>query len=141
MFRIFCVIADSVVVIDDSITGVVPVPVRAQTSNKGDDEDVIFVTETRGSQRQRTVAMIDLCDSPDIDKSDKSDKFERPAQPGMTKCPICLEMFGFDEILSTMCGHLFCGPCITGVIKTRKKCPMCNRGLKQNQVHRIFLDS
>lgn len=102
------------------------------------DDDVIFVTETRGSQRHRTVAMIDLCDSPDTDNKPSTAK---PAQPGMTKCPICLDMYGFNEILSTMCGHLFCEPCIKSVIKSRKKCPMCNRGLKPNQVHRIFLDS
>lgn len=110
-----------------------------------DDEDVIFVTEIRGSQRQhRTVATIDLCDSPDTEKPAKADKpakVDTPAQPGMTKCPICLDMYGFNEILSTMCGHLFCEPCIKNVIKLRKKCPMCNRGLKPNQVHRIFLDS
>lgn len=119
-----------------------------QRNNRDDDEDVIFVTETR--QRQRTIATIDLCDTPDTSYVSQPEKREpsiidSPAansdRPANTKCPICLEMIGFDKILSTMCGHLYCEPCIRNVIKTRKKCPMCNHALRQNQVHRIFLDS
>lgn len=119
------------------------------------DEDVIFVTESR--QPYRTLATIDLCDSfenspkkerptdgaacgPSPAKKTCTDQTPPKSTMGTTKCPICLDMFTMDQILSTMCGHLFCGPCIQGVIKTRKKCPMCNRGLKQNQVHRLFID-
>lgn len=119
------------------------------------DDDVIFVTEVR--QRQRTIATIDLCDIPDssfvctnVDQNaGRSSTVAKhsPKKPtesssvGMTKCPICLEKFTMNEILSTFCGHLYCEPCIRNVIKTRKKCPMCNRGLKSNQVHRIFLEA
>lgn len=118
------------------------------------DEDVIFVTEVR--QPYRTLATIDLCESFDSSpkkktatdsagpsppkKTCKNNTSPQKSTMGTTKCPICLDMFTMDQILSTMCGHLFCGPCIQSVIKTRKKCPMCNRGLKQNQVHRLFID-
>lgn len=125
---------------------------------KDDDEDVIFVTESRGSQRFRTIATIDLCNTPDNsfttntgqstsaaapapaapESKSTANEFS-PTRPGTTKCPICLESFGFDEICSTMCGHLYCDPCIKNAIKARKKCPMCNRNLKPNQVHRLFL--
>lgn len=122
---------------------------------RNEDEDVIFVTEVR--QPYRTLATIDLCDSPkpsmknssavqapstatDNNNKTPSKCTAAVCQIGTTKCPICLDVFAMDQILSTMCGHLFCGPCIHGVIKTRKKCPMCNRGLKPNQVHRIFVD-
>lgn len=153
-------------IIDDTNNGAVRPIV------KDDDEDVIFVTESRGSQRFRTIATIDLCDTPDnsftrstntgqstsaititpasvavaaaattpaAPASNATANELSPTRPGTAKCPICLESFGFDEIRSTMCGHLYCDPCIKNAIKTRKKCPMCNRGLKQNQVHRIFL--
>lgn len=116
-----------------------------------DEEDVIFVTESR--QPQRILGTIDLCDSPKPATPSPSppptttaaaapakDPSPQKATIGKTKCPICLDMFTMDEILSTMCGHLFCAPCINSVIKSRKKCPMCNRGLKQNQLHRIFID-
>lgn len=118
-----------------------------------DDEDVIFVTEVR--QPYRTLATIDLCESfdsspqkttpsddgpPSAKKSCSKHTTPQKSTIGTTKCPICLDMFTMDQIMSTMCGHLFCAPCIQGVIKTRKKCPMCNRNLKQNQVHRIFVD-
>lgn len=137
-------ITDSVVVIEELSTAVQP-------NNRDDDEDVIFVTETR--QRQRTIATIDLCDTPDTSYSQpraenqKTSIIDSPSPSTNSgratshKCPICLEVTGFDRILSTMCGHLYCEPCIRNVIKIRKKCPMCNRALKPNQVHRIFLES
>lgn len=120
------------------------------------DEDVIFVTEVR--QPYRTLATIDLCDSfegspkkttaPDnaecgpspAKKTCNNSQSPKKSTMGTTKCPICLDMFTMDQIFSTICGHLFCGPCIQSVINTRKKCPMCNRGLKPNQVHRLFID-
>ncbi|XP_031620183.1 E3 ubiquitin-protein ligase RNF4-like [Contarinia nasturtii] len=150
---------DSVVLIDDTS------PRTVRPTANDDEEDVIFVTESRGSQRFRTIATIDLCDTPDTSYTRPPDAnqlnepetssssssnnqsnavaavADAPAAPShKTKCPICLETYGFDEILSTMCGHLYCGPCIRNVIKTRKKCPMCNRALKQNQVHRLFFE-
>lgn len=119
------------------------------------DEDVIFVTEVR--QPYRTLATIDLCESfespkkttatdsvddspPSAKKACNNNTTPQKSTIGATKCPICLDVFTIDKILSTMCGHLFCAPCIQSVIKSRKKCPMCNRNLKQNQVHRIFVD-
>lgn len=129
-------ITDSVVLIEDLNSNTVR-PVA-----KDEDEDVIFVTESRASQRFRTIATIDLCDTPDTSftrssgpeqsasaattgaAAPKSANDVPPRSPGTTKCPICLELFGFNEILSTMCGHLFCEPCIKNVIKLRKKCPM-----------------
>lgn len=137
--------------IDDSI---LDTPI-AQPIVRDDDEDVIFVTENR--PQLRTIATIDLCNTPDNSFSCTSDKQRgggsrstssivspdksNRSQIGLTKCPICLELFPMSEILSTMCGHLYCEPCIRSVIKVRKKCPMCNRGLRANQVHRIFIDS
>lgn len=131
-------------IIDDPNTSIV------RPITRDDDEDVIFVTESR--REFRTIATIDLCETPDNSftqpqQSNQSVTQSLPCKPpeklnpGTTKCPICLEIFGLDEILSTFCGHLFCDPCIKNVIKTRKKCPMCNRNLKQSQVHRIFLDT
>lgn len=139
-------IIDSIVVIDD--------PGSVRPIARDEDEDVIFVTELRQKQPFRTIATIDLCDTPDTSftqpakassparaaaDANNDNMKSPPARPGSTKCPICLDSFGFDEIMSTMCGHLFCEPCIRNTIKTRKKCPMCNRSLKMSQIHRIFL--
>lgn len=38
-------------------------------------------------------------------------------------CPICLEIF--DTPVSVGCGHTFCKPCISKVIKKSPKCPSC----------------
>lgn len=134
--------ADSIIIVDDMSLD----PVQPIVQN--DDEDVIFVSEVR--QRQRTIATIDLCNIPDSSVTCEKERnsewssgkvnLSPKKSVGMTKCPICLDVFEMNEILSTMCGHLFCEPCIRNVIKTRKKCPMCNKGLKSNQIHRIFID-
>lgn len=135
-------------IIDDPNTSMVrPITI-------GDDDDVIFVNESR--KEHRTIAMIDLCDTTNSSIETKSttqasfipskstnslpDKSTQSC-PGSIRCPICLDSYGFNEILSTICGHLFCDPCIRNIIKIRKKCPLCNKGLKPNQVHRIFLDT
>lgn len=146
--------------LDESVVLVGDVPQSGSIKPIGpnEDADVIFVTEVR--QPYRTLATIDLCDSFDSQETttkasaaqpssmttaktatDNNNESPKKSAPGTTKCPICLDMFTLDQILSTMCGHLYCEPCIQNVIKTRKKCPMCNRGLKQNQVHRLFLDA
>lgn len=112
-----------------------------------DEEDVIFVTETR--QPYHVLGTIDLCDSPrpaeppakaPAATADNNEPSPQKSTLGKTKCPICLEMYTIDQILSTMCGHLYCAPCIQNVVKTRKKCPMCNRALKTSQLHRIYID-
>lgn len=109
---------------------------------RDEDEDVIFVQETKGEQRLRTICTIDLCDTPDVSFSSTANApaASQPPAPTLTKCPICLDDFAFSQILSTICGHLYCKPCIKNAIKTRKKCPKCNHNLKSSQIHRIFLD-
>lgn len=119
-----------------------------QPNARDNDQDVIFITEV--PRQQRILDTIDLCETPDTSfsappKKGRMDTNDSPQKScgmgiGRTKCPICLDMFSMDEILSTICGHLFCEPCIKNTIKTRKKCPMCNRPLKLNQIHRIYLD-
>lgn len=116
------------------------------------DEDVIFVHEIPA--RQRITATIDLCATDDDDhlKQPTTQKMESAALPPMlnsppsatgvaVKCPVCLESVPNDEVHSTICGHLYCGPCIKNTIKTRKKCPMCNKTLNAKQIHRIYFHS
>lgn len=43
-------------------------------------------------------------------------------------CPICLE--GLHKPVITHCAHVFGGECITRVIETQHKCPMCRAELK-----------
>lgn len=55
------------------------------------------------------------------------------------QCPVCMESAARREPTSTLCGHIFCKPCILHAIKISKKCPLCNRRLNRKQVHPLFL--
>lgn len=108
-----------------------------------DNENVIFVTESRWEFQ--TIAAIDLCETPDTSFTRPQQSNRSATQSLPSKSPEKIReyrngRFGFDEILSTFFAHLFYNPCIRNVIKTRKKCPVCNRSQKQHQVHRIFLE-
>nr|XP_021187815.2 uncharacterized protein LOC110374436 [Helicoverpa armigera] len=57
-------------------------------------------------------------------------------------CPICLDPLTSAGIASTICGHVFCLPCIQTAIKSNgKKCPTCRKALKGagGGYHQLFL--
>lgn len=65
---------------------------------------------------------------------------ERPSTPEGWSCPICLESkTAVPEIMSTTCGHIFCGTCIRSAVRIHKKCPTCRKKLTVKQFHKIFL--
>lgn len=138
---------DSVIFIDEH-PSTLPRPVAH-------DEDVIFVNEF--VPQHRITAIVDLCDADD-NQSKLNAATPKPAAQRMytaaqvpainsppsvsvVKCPVCLEAVPNSEVLSTMCGHLYCAPCITNAIKARKKCPLCNKNLNAKQIHRIYFQS
>ena len=43
------------------------------------------------------------------------------------------------QLMSTVCGHLFCNPCIKAAVRANRQCPTCRRRLSANQIHPIFL--
>ncbi|XP_058102837.1 uncharacterized protein LOC131246593 isoform X4 [Magnolia sinica] len=53
------------------------------------------------------------------------------------RCTICMDTM--KEETSTVCGHLFCNPCILSAIRVQKKCPTCRWKLTLNSIHRIYL--
>ncbi|KAI9562169.1 hypothetical protein GHT06_013134 [Daphnia sinensis] len=59
-------------------------------------------------------------------------------------CPICLDSLSQvkqanQQMHSTICGHLFCGPCIRRVIATTQQCPTCRQKLDIRKIHPIFI--
>ncbi|XP_074597757.1 uncharacterized protein LOC141852596 [Brevipalpus obovatus] len=59
------------------------------------------------------------------------------------KCSICLEdestiQSAGGQIVSTVCGHVFCKECIVKAIKNQRMCPKCRKKLSQKQFHPIF---
>lgn len=59
-------------------------------------------------------------------------------------CPICLDSLtqvkaANQQMHSTTCGHLFCGPCITRVLTATQQCPTCRKRLDIRKIHPIFI--
>jgi hypothetical protein len=56
------------------------------------------------------------------------------------ECAICLETVSSKRgISATMCGHVYCTPCIMEVVCKKKECPTCRRTLDTTQVHPLFI--
>ena len=59
-------------------------------------------------------------------------------------CPICLDSLSQvkaanQQMHSTTCGHLFCGPCIMRVLAATQQCPTCRKRLDVRKIHPIFI--
>lgn len=64
-----------------------------------------------------------------------------PKQPvkSIGDCPVCFDSLSNKEIMSTVCGHLFCMSCIMNVIRNTKCCPTCRRKLSLKSIHPIYI--
>lgn len=146
---------ESIMLISDEV----PQPIIV---GDGDDEEVIFVNETRAPP-SAPIAVVDLLeDSYDTivrrkrrtgysNPNGQSTSQEKPTastleitdnspQSKMTHmaCPICMENLHILRPYSTTCGHMFCESCIRQTVRTSKKCPMCNTKLSAKQIHPVF---
>lgn len=71
----------------------------------------------------------------------------KPKEPEKTSpkkdaptCPICLETLGSSRpAMATLCGHMFCEPCIVQVVRTSKKCPTCRKGVSKTKYHPVYI--
>lgn len=53
-------------------------------------------------------------------------------------CTICYENLEEKHPTSTLCGHIFCAPCVNDIVITSKKCPVCQSYVDSNKIHRIY---
>ena len=51
------------------------------------------------------------------------------------ECPICYET-PFDAPLQTICRHIFCGECITSILREKNQCPMCRKKCSIKQLRK-----
>lgn len=56
--------------------------------------------------------------------------------PPVKKCPICLG--ALENPSSTICGHIFCTPCIRAAYNSNKICPVCRKKLKNKDIHVLY---
>eukprot|EP00092_Neocalanus_flemingeri_P035200 GFUD01038304.1.p1 GENE.GFUD01038304.1~~GFUD01038304.1.p1 ORF type:complete len:311 (-),score=59.50 GFUD01038304.1:131-1063(-) len=60
------------------------------------------------------------------------------------KCPVCLETFYAirkrgSRLVSTTCGHVFCGRCLPACVRTSGQCPTCRRRIGYKDFHPLYL--
>ncbi|CAH0556500.1 unnamed protein product [Brassicogethes aeneus] len=72
-------------------------------------------------------------------ETEEQNKSDSPSK-STPSCPICLESLSNQEVSATICGHLFCKPCINAVLKsTNKRCPTCRKALNAKKIHPLYL--
>lgn len=55
------------------------------------------------------------------------------------ECPICMEPFDTKQLSATVCGHIFCTPCLKSALQSKKVCPMCRKHVNMKKVHPLYL--
>lgn len=79
-------------------------------------------------------------DSETEDTQLSSDSTSTTQEKGyMFECPICMQSMVKRELMSTICGHIFCAPCIKKCIEKNKSCPNCRKKLNSKSIHPIYL--
>ena len=59
---------------------------------------------------------------------------------GFLNCPICVEKLK-DDVVATICGHVFHSVCVKRWIKEHRDCPSCRTPNNNRQLIKIYLDS
>lgn len=127
-----------------------------------DDDDLIFVSHTPSNSNIPIIDLINI-DSPlsrrnvqrnrvNIQQATTSTAPAPATVPtpsvansslnesiaGRPTCPICMESLFKNNPHSTICGHMFCRPCITQAVQISKKCPLCNKKLTAKGFHPVY---
>jgi hypothetical protein len=84
---------------------------------------------------------IDLTDSPVA--SPEASPSSSPQSPRL-HCPVCLDTFSTIrnkglQLVSTVCGHVFCSSCLSTCLRSRDQCPTCRKILRSRDFHPLFL--
>jgi len=64
--------------------------------------------------------------------------------PLSMKCPVCLEPFQSirsrgSNLVSTVCGHVFCGKCLPACVRINGNCPTCRKQIGYEDFHPLYL--
>jgi len=59
-------------------------------------------------------------------------------------CPVCLDNLpriksSGRDMMSTVCGHVFCSSCLSVCFKSNGRCPTCRKMLLSKDMHQIFI--
>lgn len=152
----------------DSISSIDNAPTSPDTS-LDTEVQVIRVVQSDDIRTSARVSVVDLTVSPmqiirtsarvsDVDLTDSPMQIREKSGSTLAQdsnanlkcgptCPVCLLNFadiknkGLD-LMSTMCGHVYCMPCLTRIIggKLSYSCPVCRSKQTRNGFHKIYID-
>jgi len=119
---------------------------RGRTSRTG---EAIIVDVDQSSPPSRInlndESVIVLSDSPPVSLRNEESESANPdaGDLGGPSCPICLLTFKSNkqsgtELLSTVCGHIFCGGCLREWLLQSQQCPVCRARITKKNYHPIF---
>lgn len=111
--------------LDDSDDEDISKPVAKTTNNS-----VISINDSINTS-------VEIIDTKKITKN--KSKLPREKEKNRLECPVCLENLKNKQLISTICGHVFCKPCADNVIKTTKACPTCRKKLTSKRIHPLYL--
>lgn len=122
----------------DDIQGVPPV-----------DPNFRALLDEARARRTSLETTIDLTDSPVRSPSSSGPLFSQspPSQSSPStslKCPVCLDTFSAirqrgSRLVSTVCGHVFCGRCLPACVRTSGQCPTCRKRIGYQDFHPLYL--
>lgn len=113
-----------------------PVPAKRPPPIEDREEDDVVLVKTIKSPVSAVKPAIILVSN----LSAIGNSFSAAPKPGVEnkKCPICLDPL--SRPAATICGHVFCTPCIAAAVNAHQLCPICRKKLsKKNGYHALFL--
>ncbi|XP_022250220.1 E3 ubiquitin-protein ligase RNF4-like isoform X2 [Limulus polyphemus] len=100
-----------------------------------------FGQQDNGDESDSDLPVFDLGISMNVSK--KNDDDDSPPRKDIT-CPVCFDsdktiQLSQRQLVSTVCGHVFCNICIHNAIRSSHSCPNCRKRLTLKQYHPIFI--
>lgn len=125
---------DEVQIVSSNVTRVIP-PARVAPKRRRDDAGRPLVGTTqalvlRMLEQQQAAAAAAAATPPEAPSTNPT-------------CGVCFEAMGKNtdrQMAAGNCGHVYCKPCLSQAVKSRKKCPMCSTKLTLKQIRNIFFE-
>jgi len=82
--------------------------------------------------------------SPQLTDNDSPRRAQLVTSLAALKCPVCLEPFlsirlRGSNLVSTVCGHVFCGKCLPACVRISGHCPTCRMRVGYDDFHPLYL--
>ncbi|KAJ3656284.1 hypothetical protein Zmor_015371 [Zophobas morio] len=128
-------------ILDDDIMEIVDSVLDSNTESKENNLNDIksledFRKETEEMLKNASALLNEIKAGDKTEPKPKVD--DSPAKVTVGSCPICFETLANRPASVTVCGHIFCKPCIMQAAQISKKCPTCRKAINSKKIHPIY---